>query len=170
VAGINLNIFNQRSDRVQMANIAQTINVLQAVILTDKEKMILTPKYHVFEMYKVHQGATQLPVELNATEYKLGQAAIPALHASASRDSAGKLHLSVVNLDPHRSAQISTRIAGTKAKRITGRVLTAQAMNTINTFDKPDAVKPVQFTAVQVQGDQAKLAVPSKSVTVFEIQ
>ena len=153
-----------------MANIEQTVNVLQAVILTDKAKMILTPTYHVFEMYKVHLGATLIPVELNAPEYKTGQAAIPSLHASASRDKAGKLHLSVVNLDPNRSAQVSTKIAGTTAKRITGRVLTAQAMNTINTFDKPDAVKPVQFTAVQVQGDQAKLAVPSKSVTVFEMQ
>jgi alpha-N-arabinofuranosidase len=170
VAGINLNIFNHRSDRVQMANIAQTINVLQAVILTDKEKMILTPTYDVFEMYKVHQGATLLPVELNAPEYRVGQSAIPSLHASASRDKAGKLHLSVVNLDPNRSAQVSTRIAGTTAKRITGRVLTAQAMNTINTFDKPDTVKPVPFAAVQVQGDLAKLAVPSKSVAVFEVQ
>jgi alpha-L-arabinofuranosidase len=170
VAGINLNIFNHRSDRVQMANIAQTINVLQAVILTDKEKMILTPTFHVFEMYKVHQDATLIPVELNAPEYRVGQAAIPSLHASASRDKAGKLHVSVVNLDPNRSAQISTRVAGTTAKRIAGRVLTAQAMNTINTFDKPDTVKPVPFAAAQVQGDLARLAVPSKSVAVFEIQ
>ncbi len=153
-----------------MANIAQTINVLQAVILTDKEKMILTPTFHVFEMYKVHQGATLIPVELNAPEYRVGQAAIPSLHASASRDKAGKLNVSVVNLDPNRSAQVSTRVAGATAKRIAGRVLTAQAMNTINTFDKPDTVKPVPLAAVQVQGDLAKLTVPSKSVAVFEIQ
>jgi alpha-N-arabinofuranosidase len=85
VAGVNLNIFNQHSDRVKMANIAQTINVLQAIILTDKEKMILTPTYHVFEMYKVHQNGTLIPVEVTAPEYKFGQAAIPSLQASAAR-------------------------------------------------------------------------------------
>jgi len=170
VAGINLNIFHKHADRVQMANIAQTVNVLQAVILTDKEKMILTPTYHVFEMYKIHQGATLIPVELTAPEYKLGQATVPSLHASASRDKAGKLYLSIVNLDPNRAAQVSTRIAGASAKSITGRVLTAPAMNTVNTFDKPDAVKPAPLTGVKVQGDQVTLSLPSKSVVVLEIQ
>ena len=88
-----------------MANIAQTINVLQAMILTDKEKMLLTPTYHVFEMYKVHQDATLIPVELKAPEYKLGDSIVPMLHASASRDAAGKMHLSIVNLDPNRAAR-----------------------------------------------------------------
>ena len=170
VAGINLNIFHKHADRVQMANIAQTVNVLQAVILTDKEKMLLTPTYHVFEMYKVHQGATLIPVELTAPEYKLGQATVPALHASASRDKAGKLHLSIVNLDPNRAAQVSTKISGASGKSITGRVLTAPAINTVNTFDKPDAVKPASFTGIKVQGDQITLSLPSKSVVVLEIQ
>src|SRR6266849_1147676 len=167
VAGINLNIFDQHADRVQMANIAQTVNVLQAVILTDKEKMILTPTYYVFEMYKAHQGATLIPLELTAPEYKLGQASAPALHASASRDKDGKLHLSIVNLDPNRPAPISTKIFGTSAKSITGRVLTAPAMNTVNTFEKPDAVKPARFTGIQVQGDQITLSLPLKSVVVL---
>ena len=170
VAGINLHIFHHHSDRVKMANIAQTVNVLQAVILTDKEKMVLTPTYHVFEMYKVHQGATLIPVELTAPEYRMGPAVVPSLHASASRDQAGKLHLSMVNLDPNRSAQVSTRVAGATVKNITGRVLTAPAMNTINTFDKPDAVKPAPFTGFKVQGDQITLSLPSKSVVVLEIQ
>jgi alpha-N-arabinofuranosidase len=170
VAGINLNIFHKHSDRVQMANIAQTVNVLQAVILTDKEKMLLTPTYHVFEMYKVHQGATLIPVELAAPEYQLGQASIPALHASASRDKAGKLHLSIVNLDPNRAAQVSTRITGASGKSITGRILTAPAMNTVNTFDKPDVVRPAPFTGIKVQGDQITLSLPSKSVVVLEMK
>jgi alpha-N-arabinofuranosidase len=84
VAGVNLNIFNQRCDRVKMANIAQTVNVLQSMVLTDKEKMVLTPTYHVFEMYKVHQGATLIPVELNSQQYALAQAGIPSLSASVS--------------------------------------------------------------------------------------
>jgi alpha-N-arabinofuranosidase len=170
VAGINLNIFQQHADRVKMANIAQTLNVLQAVILTDKEKMILTPTYHVFEMYKVHQDATLIPVELTAPEYRLGQAVVPALHASASRDKAGKLHLSIVNLDPNRAAQVSMRVAGAPAKNITGRALTAPAINTINTFDNPDAVRPAPFTGIQAVGDQVTLNLPSKSVVVLEIQ
>jgi alpha-N-arabinofuranosidase len=170
VAGINLNIFHQHADRVRMANIAQMVNVLQAMILTDGGKMLLTPTYHVFEMYKVHQDATLIPVELTAPEYKLGQATVPGLHASASRDKTGKLHLSIVNLDPNRSAQVAMKIAGAPAKNVTGRVLTAPAMNTVNTFDKPDGVKPVRFTGISVQGDQITLRLPTKSVVVLEIQ
>ena len=153
-----------------MAAAAQTINVLQAVILTDKEKMVLTPTYHVFEMYKVHQDATLIPVVISAPEYKFDKTAMTALNASASRDKDGKLHLSLVNLDPNKSAQITMKIAGAIAKNITGRVLTAGAMDAINTFDKPDAVKPVQFTGFKIQGDQVTMTVPSKSVVVLEIQ
>ena len=72
-----------------MANIAQVVNVLQALILTDREKMVLTPTYHVFRMYRVHQGATLLPVDLAAREYVVGQSAVPSLSASASRDGEG---------------------------------------------------------------------------------
>ena len=170
VAAINLNIFNRHSDRVQMANIAQMINVLQAMILTDKEKMTLTPTYHVFEMYKVHQGATLIPIELTAPQYVLGQASVPSLHASASRDAAGKLHLSIVNLDPNRAAQVSLKLTGAAARSVTGRVLTAQAINAINGFDKPDTIKPVPFGGSKIQGDQVQLSLPSKSVVVLDIQ
>ncbi|MDQ3819207.1 MAG: alpha-N-arabinofuranosidase [Acidobacteriota bacterium] len=169
-AGINLNIFHKHSDRVQMANIAQLMNVLQAMILTDKEKMLLTPTYHVFEMYKVHQGATLIPVELNAPEYRFGQSAIPSLHASASRDQTGRLHLSIVNLDPNRAAEVSTKVTGANVRNVTGRVLTATSMNSMNTFDKPDAVKPAPFTGIKVQGDQITLSLPPKAVVVLELQ
>jgi alpha-N-arabinofuranosidase len=169
VAGINLNIFNQHGDRVQMANIAQTINVLQAMILTDKERMILTPTYHVFDMYKVHQNGTLIPVEVTAPEYKFGQVSIPSLHASASRDGSGRLHISIVNLDPNRSAEVSMRIAGASVGNITGRVLTAPAMNTTNTFDKPDAIKPAPFTGLKVEAGRILLNLPSKSVVVLSL-
>jgi len=170
VAGINLNIFNRHSDRVTMANIAQTVNVLQAMILTDKEKMLLTPTCHVFEIYKVHQGATLIPVELTAPEYRLGQAAVPALHASASRGPSGGLHLSIVNLDPNRTVEVSTSLRGAAARQITGRVLTAAAMNAINTFDQPDTVKPAPFTGFRLDGGQITLNMPAKSVVVLEIR
>ena len=169
-AGINLNLFHQHSDRVRMANIAQLVNVLQAMILTEKDKMVLTPTYHVFEMYKVHQDATLIPIELTAPPYTVGTATLPALHASASRDKDGRLHLSIVNLDPNRPAEVSLKVTGAAAGTVTGRVLTAAAMNAINTFAAPDTVKPVPFTAIKVQGAAIALSLPSKSLVVLELR
>ena len=85
-----------------MANIAQMINVLQAMILTDKEKMIVTPTYWVFEMYTVHQDATLLPSELQSADYEFGDKTIPAVSASASRDKDGKIHVTLCNLNPNQ--------------------------------------------------------------------
>lgn len=170
VAGVNLNIFNNHSDRVKMANIAQMVNVLQAMVLTDKEKMILTPTYHVFRMYKVHQGATLIPVDLEAPEYTLDQASVPSLSASASRDKEGRLHLSLVNLDPNRAAEITAKIPGTAVSRLSGEVLTASAMNAMNTFDHPNAIQPTPFKGYRIQDGQIQLTIPSKSVLVLELQ
>jgi alpha-N-arabinofuranosidase len=147
VAAVNLNIFNKHSDRVQMANIAQMVNVLQAMVLTDKEKMVLTPTYYVFKMYKIHQGATLIPIDLSAPEYKMNQASVPSVSASASRDKDGKLHLSIVNLDPNRSAEMTTKVAGSTVRSITGEVLTASTMNAMNTFENPNGVKPTPFSS-----------------------
>ncbi len=166
-AGINLNIFNRHCDRVTMANIAQTVNVLQAMILTDGEKMILTPTYHVFEMYKVHQGATLIPVDVSTPEYSLGGARVPMLHASASRDASGRIHLSIVNLDANRPAEIAVSpVSGD----VTGRVLTATTMNGHNTFENPEAVKPAPFEGVRKRGDSISVLLPAKAVVVLEIR
>jgi len=170
VAGINLNIFNRHCDRVQMAAIAQAINVLQSFILTDKEKFVLTPTYYVFEMYKVHQGATSIPVDVASPEYKAGEAVIPSLHASASKDTSGRLHLSVVNLDPNRPAEISIKTGDARAASVIGRVLTAPAMDSVNTYDRPDAVRPVPLTGAKQQDDRISVTIPSKSVAVIEIR
>ena len=170
VAAINLNIFNKHADRVRMANIAQMVNVLQAMVLTAKEKMLLTPTYHVFRMYRVHQGATMIPVELNAPEYKLNDALVPSLHASASRDAAGKIHVSVVNLDPNRSSEISVAVSGGAVRSVTAEVLTASAMNAMNTFEAPNTLKAVPFTGYKLAGSQLTLNIPSKSVVVFELK
>ena len=169
VAAINLNIFNKHSDRVQMANIAQMVNVLQAMVLTDKEKMVLTPTYYVFKMYKVHQGATLIPSDLSAPEYKVDQASVPSVSASASRDKDGRLHLSIVNLDPNRSAEITTKVAGSTVRDITGEVLTASMMNAMNTFENPNAVKPTPFSSYKIQDSQVILRIPPKSVVVLEL-
>ena len=170
VAGINLNIFNQHSDRVRMTNIAQMVNVLQAMVLTDKEKMVLTPTYYVYKMYKVHQGATLIPLELSLPEYKIDQTSVPAVNASASRDSEGKLHLSIVNLDPNRATEVTTSVTGATIRDIAGEVLTAQLMNTMNTFDNPNAIKPSAFRGFRIQGSKVILRIPAKSVVALQLQ
>jgi alpha-N-arabinofuranosidase len=170
VAGINLNIFNNHSDRVKMANIAQMVNVLQAMVLTDKEKMVLTPTYYIFKMYRAHQGATLIPIDLTAPEYTLDKASVPSLSASASRDKEGRIHLSIVNLDPNRAAEIAAKVAGSTARNITGEVLTASAMNAMNTFDTPNTIQPTPFSGYRIQNGQMNLTIPPKSVVVLELQ
>jgi alpha-L-arabinofuranosidase len=168
-AGGFLNIFNQNCERVRMANIAQTNNVLQAMILTKGEKMIVTPTYWVFEMYKVHHGARLLPADVNCAAYMNGSSSLPAVSVSASKDKAGKIHISICNLNPEQPAEVESDIVGFAPKKVTGRILTAEAMNTHNTFDKPDAVKPVEFKGVKAQGGKIIATIPSKSVVVLEV-
>jgi alpha-N-arabinofuranosidase len=169
VAGLNLNIFHQHADRVFGTNIAQMVNVLQAMVLTDGPKMTVTPTYWVFEMFKVHQGATSLPVELTTPDYVFGENRIPEVSASASRDPSGKIHLSLVNTNPHQTCTVSCRLVGVMAKSVTGRILTAAEMNAHNTFDAPDAVHPVAFTGSTLDGATLMVALPAKSVVVLEL-
>jgi alpha-L-arabinofuranosidase len=170
VAGVTLNIFNQHCDRVRMANIAQMINVLQAMILTDKEKMLLTPTYHVFEMYTAHQDATLLPTELTCADYQFGQDKIPALNVSASRDKSGKIHVSLCNLNPNTSAEVNCALSGLQPKAMSGRVLTSPTMQAHNTFEEPDAVKPAMFNAFKLTGDGFTATLPARSVVVLEME
>jgi alpha-N-arabinofuranosidase len=171
VAAVNLNIFNRHSDRVKMANIAQMVNVLQAMILTDQEKMVLTPTYWVFQMYAVHQGATSVPVDLTAPDYtKAAGTTLPSLQASASRDAAGRVHLSLVNLDPTRDAHVTASLAGLTPTSVSGRLLTAPTITAHNTFDHPDVVKPVDFTTAKLTGQTVDFIIPAKSVLVLELR
>lgn len=170
VAALNLHIFHKHADRVTMANIAQFINVLQAMILTDKEQMIVTPTYHVFEMFKVHQGSTSLPVELTSPDYVLGDSKIPAVSASASRDRNGAIHVSFANCDPNEAITVECRLTGVTAKSVTGRMLTAGAMNAHNTFAQPEAVKPADFDGARLSADGLRVTLPSKSVVMLELK
>src|SRR5664280_862235 len=145
VAGVTLNIFNNHARRVKMANIAQMINVLQAMILTDKEKMILTPTYHVFEMYTVHHDAKLLPSEVQSADYQSGSDKLPQVNVSASRDQAGRIHVTLCNLDPKNAAEVACDLQGVKATKVSGRILTAPAMNAHNTFEKPETLKTAEF-------------------------
>jgi alpha-N-arabinofuranosidase len=169
VASLTLDVFNQRCDRVKMANIAQTVNVLQAMILTEGEKMLLTPSYHVFEMYKAHHDATLLPADVQCERYEFDGVSIPALSASASRDDEGRAHLSVSNLDPNRAMDVECVLRGIDARGVSGRILTAEAMNAHNTFDRPDAVRPAEFDGARMEKGTIRLALPAKSVVVIEI-
>ena len=170
VAGLNLHLFQHHADRVTMANIAQMINVLQAMILTDKEKIVLTPTYHVFEMFKVHQDATDLPVQLSSPDYVLGAEKLPAVSAAASRDKAGLVHLSLVNTHPNASITVDCTLAGLTAKTVTGRVLTAPTMQAHNTFAAPDEIKPQSFTGATLAGPRLTVVLPAKSVVVLTLE
>jgi alpha-N-arabinofuranosidase len=169
VAGVTLNILNAHADRVHMANIAQTINVLQAMALTEGPRMLCTPTYHVFEMYQVHQDATLLPSVLECGECGPEGARVPQLHASASRDAAGKMHLSLCNLDPAHAAELTGELRGASSTSVSGRILTAEAMNAHNTFDAPNAVAPTDFGDFTLAGDGLAMRLPARSVVVLEI-
>ncbi len=170
VAGVCLNILNRHCDRVKMANIAQTINVLQAMILTKDEKMVLTPTYHVFDMYKAHHDATLLPVELQSGDYKFGDDRIPALSVSASRDKQGRIHISLCNLDPRATAKVVCELRGLEPKKVSGQVLTAAAMNAHNTFDNPEQLKPASFDDAVLNDSTLTVTLPAKSVVVLRIE
>ncbi len=150
VAAVTLDIFNQHADRVHMANIAQTINVLQAMVLTDGEQMLLTPTYHVFEMYKVHQDATLLPMDLRCEAYKYGDSEIPAVSASASLDDSGQINLTLSNTNPNRALDVTCEIRGRSVSLVNGRLLTASTVNAHNTFTEPETVRPVPFAGAQI--------------------
>lgn len=169
VAGIHFNIFHKYSDRVHMANIAQMVNVIQSIILTKGEKMILTPTYHVFDMYKVHQDAAYLPIKLECGEYTYGDLGIPALTATASRDDTGTIHISLCNIDPNKGTTVRCEIRGADFKRVSGSILTAPKMNTHNTFDNPDAIKPAKFDNVEIRGNELVIKMPSKSIVALEL-
>ncbi len=169
VAAINFNIFHRHARRVQMTNIAQMVNVLQAMILTDGPRMALTPTYHVFHMYKPFQGATFLPTDISTPDYKLGDARVPAVTVSAARDTEGKIQLALVNLDPKREARVTARVRGANAQSASGRVLTADAMDARNTVDAPTDVQPTSFEASR-EGDEIVLVLPAKSVSVVQLQ
>jgi len=168
-AAINLNIFNQNADRVKVANLAQMVNVLQSVILTKDDKMVLTPTYHVFRMFKVHQEAQLLNLDLNCEDYTFGDKKIPAISASASIDKAGKIHISLANLNPHKDIIITCPIIGNNYSKVTGEILTAGEMTAFNSFEKPENVKPVSFNGCKLNGGILTITMPSKSVVVLEI-
>jgi alpha-N-arabinofuranosidase len=168
VAGLTLNILNRHADRVHMANIAQTVNVLQAMVLTDGPRMLCTPTYHVFEMYGVHQDAALLPVWVEGEECG-GDLKLPRLSASASCDGAGAVHVSLANLHPDGAVEVACEVRGMKVKRAAGRTLSGATISAHNTFDSPEQVRPVPLSGVAVSKGRLMLELPAHSVTVLEL-
>jgi len=170
VAALNFNIFHHHADRVRMANIAQMVNVLQAMILTNGPQMILTPTYHIFRMFKPFQDATYLPAELDAPHYTFGDTSVPAVSLSAARALDGAIAVALVNLDPKNTIPVTVRISGADAQHVDATVLTASAMDARNTFEDPDVVRPADFTGASLKDGVLSLTLPAKAVVVLNLR
>jgi len=170
VAALNFNIFHRHARRLHMANIAQMVNVLQAMILTDQEKMVLTPTYYAFLMYRPFQDSTFVPAEFaDLPEYSLGEVSVPRVSASAAMTKDGQLVLALVNLDPHQATQVTASLDGFDGSSASGQVLTAKAMDAHNSFDAPHALEPAKVEA-RVRKGKLTLDLPAKSVTVVTVR
>lgn len=168
IAGLTLNIFNNHADRVRMANLAQTINVLQAVILTNEEKIILTPTYHVLEMYNVHQDAKLIPLEIATADYVLGDDKLPAVSASASVDNKGVTNISLTNIDSSKPQEITIALDG-DFKSANARVITSKKLQDYNSFEKPNLIQPVIFKDYSLKKNQLTMKLPPFSVVVIAL-
>lgn len=178
-AAVTFNIFHQHADRLKMANIAQTVNVLQAMILTEGSRMLLTPTYHVFGMFKVHQDATLLATRVQCAPYadpaqrtsgKDKPLTLDQISASASRDSRGTVHLSLCNLHHDAPAELVCDLRGIDVSRVSGRVLTGPRINGMNTFEQPEAVVPQAFDDVRLGRGTLTVKLPARSVIVLALQ
>jgi alpha-N-arabinofuranosidase len=173
IAGLTLNIFQNHAARVRMANLAQMVNVLQSLILTHGEKVLLTPTYHVFDLYQRHQGATLLPTQVHAPAYTFSGAEVPSLSVSASRAPDGDVTLSVVNVDPVRGANLLIGIEGSEIRTASGRVITAAVMDASPSFDrvgKGDPLAPAKLENLSLRRGSVSLVAPAKSVLVLQLR
>jgi alpha-N-arabinofuranosidase len=168
LAALNLNIFARHADRVRMANIAQMVNVLQAMILTAKEKMVLTPTYHVFRMYVPFQDASRVEASFDAGTYTHGDVALPRVDALAARDAGGRVHLALINVDAQRPVTVAASVTGFTPRSAAGETLSAPQVDSVNTFEAPLTVAPRKVTPV-VQGGKVTLTLEPRSVTVVTL-
>lgn len=167
IAASTLNIFNNHADRVKMANLAQTVNVIHSLILTKGEQMILTPTYHVFDLMKVHQDSRLLPLKIFAPEYNYNGQKLAAVNASASVDSLGTKHVTLVNIDPNNPIKVEIPIVG---KQVVGQLLTAKKINSFNDFGRDPEVKLQVFNGAKIAGGRLSVSLPAKSVVQLAIK
>src|SRR5690349_13736093 len=169
VAALNINIFARHAARVRAANIAQMVNVLQAMIFTRQEKMVLTPTYHVFHMYVPFQDATLVPLQFEPGSWKSGEVELPRVDAIAARDAAGKLWVALTNLDPGRAARVAFTVAGKGFTRAQGQTPVAPKIDSVNSFEAPTVVAPKPYTA-KVAGKQVTAELAPASITVMALE
>ncbi|MBW3468393.1 alpha-N-arabinofuranosidase [Arthrospiribacter ruber] len=170
VAAISLNIFNKHAERVHMANLAQTVNVLQAIILTNENDMILTPTYHVFDLYKPHKDATLLSHHLISEEVSFGKEKLEALSVSSSKSGDGTVNISIANIHPDKKIDLDVALRGIEAKNVTAQIVTAASIDSYNSFDKKDVVKKADFKDFKLNKDNLKIAVPANSVLMVRVK
>ncbi len=170
VAAIHLNIFAKHAERVKMSAIAQMVNVLQAMVLTDGPKMVLTPTYHVFAMYKPFMDGTVLPLEIKSPWYSKDQWVMPAVSASAVRGKDGVVRVALANLDPNRANRVTAKLAGMSVSTVSGQVLTASEITARNDFDAPTRVAPQPFNGARIDGGALSVTLPPKSVVMLELR
>ena len=168
LAALNLDIFARHAERVRMANIAQMENVLQAMILTDGARMVLTPTYHIFRMYVPFQDAAVLPARIDAGQFHQGAATLPRVDVMAARETDGTTAVALVNLDPDHPVTVRAHLAGTHAHAARAEQLTAPQVDAINTFAEPETVLP-RAVAPRVTDGSVLLTLPPKSVSVVQI-
>ncbi|WP_018107998.1 alpha-N-arabinofuranosidase [Bacteroides propionicifaciens] len=169
VAALSLNIFNKYGDRIQMANIAQLANVLQSMVLTKDDKMTLTPTYHVFEMYKAHQDATHIPIDLTSDTREIRGRNINTVSASVSQKG-DAVNLTLTNIDLETDRKIVIDLPNPKAKNVNGRILTSKNITDHNTFEQPNLVKPEVFKDAKIRNGKLELTIPAKSILALEVQ
>ncbi|HPG73688.1 MAG TPA: alpha-L-arabinofuranosidase C-terminal domain-containing protein [Bacteroidales bacterium] len=166
-AAINLNLFNNNAHRVKMANIAQMVNVLQAVILTKGNQMVLTPTYYVFKMYQVHQGATLIPSNLKTEQYEYNGMSIPALSSSASVKD-GVVSITLSNANPNKAVVLDCQITGHDYSSATGLVISSNGLNDYNNFGEPEKVSMKDFQLNKPKNGRLKIEIPAHSVVLVQ--
>jgi alpha-N-arabinofuranosidase len=169
-AAVTLDIFHKHSRRVHGANIAQTVNVLQAMVLTDGEAMILTPTYHVFEMYAPHHDAVHLPCHVRADTATCADIEIPSLSASATRADDGSVHLTITNLHCSRPQSVPVALHGCEGQRLEARVLHGDTLQAHNTFDAPETVTPRPFDGARRTATGLEVELPPASIVAVTIR
>jgi alpha-N-arabinofuranosidase len=170
IAGTTLNIFNNHSDRVRMANLAQTINVLQAIVLTKGNQMVLTPTYHVFDLYKEHMDAKKLNISFSSPDYVLENKKLPAVNISASQDSTGAVHITLVNINPNKNIVLRTTLPGINFKTVKGQILTSKKLTDINSFEMPNNIHITNFVGAKKENNELVIDLPAKSIVALELK
>ena len=165
VAALSFNIFHKYTRRLKMANIAQIANVLQSMVLTKGDKMVLTPTYHTFRMYNVHQDAMYLPSVCDSPKFKDSHdRECPYVDVTASKNAEGILNITLTNTSLDQKAEVSIEIPSLGKAELSGEILTSKNVQDHNEFDRPDTVRPVGFDDFKIKDGKIIVKMPPMSI------